>query len=304
MGDEKPRGSVLRLVIGIAMIGLALVVGFGFSFVGLTSAALARARLKAARTKCANNLKQIALGAIQYADDHRFFPHLGPISQLDHGGSTLPTGNDVSPRVVRSLVWFEYLDFVDVFVCPASNDRAEAHVVTRPKTFGWGGSATTGENPLFVPAPADRDADALTGLSYGTTIRGLTVNSMSTSVFAADRGRAVEEDLVESPKQTVRGNHEDGWNVVFIDGHTQWVASGSPESSQLSSTQGPGGGYLSVWDDANNGLPPPYPNGPRANREAKAGFVIMGVGAILGLALLGAGVVVIVMPRKRKTETV
>jgi prepilin-type processing-associated H-X9-DG protein len=306
MAEEKPRGGVLRLVIGIALIALALVVGSGFFVVGLTSAALARARLRAARTKCANNLKQISLGAIQYADDHRFFPHLGPISQLDNGGSTIPTGNDVSPRVVRSLVWFNYLDEAGVFVCPASNDRAAAVGIPSPKTFGWGGSATTGGNPLLVPAPADRDADALTDLSYGTTIRGLTLNAPSTCVFAADRGRRVDEDLIESAekKQTVHGNHEDGWNVVFVDGHVEWVGSGEPGSSQLSSTQAPGGGHLAVWDDADNGLPPPYPNGPRASHEAKAGLVIMGSGAVLGLALLGAGIVVIVMPRKKKTEAV
>jgi hypothetical protein len=304
MGGDKPRG-VLRLLIGIALIVLALVVGLGFALAGLTSAALARARLKAARTKCANNLRQIALGAIQYSDDHRFFPHLGPISQLDHGGSTIPTGSDVSPRAMRSFVWLGYLDNAEVFVCPSSNDRAAAPVIPSPKTFGWGGSATTGENPMFVPAPNDRDADALTDLSYGTTIRGLTETASSMSLYAADRGRAVDEDLVVSgKKQTVRGNHDDGWNVVFVDGHSQWVMGGTRESSQLSSTQGPGAGYLAVWDDANNGLPPPYPNGPRESREAKAGLMIMGAGAILGLALLAAGVVVIIMPRKKKTEAV
>jgi hypothetical protein len=298
MGGDKPRG-VLRILIGIALILLALVVGLGFAVAGLASAGLARARLSSHRAKCSNNLRQLALGAIQYADDHKFFPHLGPRAQLDNGGSTLPTGNDVSPRVLRSLVWFNYIDNGELFSCPASTDRAQGQVIPSPKTFGWGGSTTTGENPIFVAAPNDRDADALTDLSYGTTIRGLTTNSPSTSAFAADRGRDVDEELVAltGKKQTVRGNHDDGWNVVYIDAHSQWIVSGSPESSQLSSTQ-PGGGTLAVWDDANNGLPPPY---PRRSREEKAGLVIVGAGAILGLTLLAAGVVVIIMPRKKKT---
>jgi hypothetical protein len=230
--------------------------------VGLLVPVRALSQDRMSRNKCANNLRQIALAAIQYSDDKRFFPHISKPSALDNGGSTLPTGSDVSPRCLRSLVYFSYLDDPAVFCCPESDDQPHA-LSERAKgdlrRFGWGGEECDGTpmSPIVQPLPNDADADKLKDLSYAWTIKGYTTNSMSASVIAGDRARRAGAGA----KQTIPGNHRDGWNIICLDAHTRWVKSGSDESALLASTA-PEGLKLACWDDAAAGGPAPARKAP------------------------------------------
>lgn len=208
------------------------------------------------RVECANHLKQIALGAMQYADDKRFYPHLGPLTKLDNEGSTKPAGNPVPPRCLRSLMYFNYLDDPQVFVCPSSADKAapmSAEAQKDPRKFLWAGNSAekVSASPIASPAVSDGDADALTDLSYGWTLRGLTTNSVSTSLVAADRARRVGKRT----NQKIEGNHEAGFSVAHLDAHVSWVKAGPKDDLPLSSNN-PSGGCLVVWDDANFGDAP------------------------------------------------
>lgn len=57
--------SLLELLVAIGLIGL---------LIGLTTAAVQRVRGAAAKTQCANNLRQIGLALHQYHDAHKAFP--------------------------------------------------------------------------------------------------------------------------------------------------------------------------------------------------------------------------------------
>ena len=63
------RYTLLELLVTVALVGLLA------SF-GATSPA--KKQVVARRTACGNNLRALAVAAIQYADDKRFFPHVGP----------------------------------------------------------------------------------------------------------------------------------------------------------------------------------------------------------------------------------
>lgn len=232
-------------ILGLAALG-ALGVGFF-----LPARALSQDR--AHKLKCSNNLRQLALGAIQYADDKRFFPHLSKISKLDNEGSTSPTGNEVPGRCIRALVFFSYHDNPESFVCPESDDKANT-VTDATKTdlrrFGWGGVETDGVNPLFTAAPNDKDADKLTDLSYSWTVAGYNTNARSTSVISGDRARRPGAGAT----QKIQGNHRDGWNVCHVDGHTTFLKSGSDEAKLLASTAAEGM-KLVCWDDSAAGGP-------------------------------------------------
>jgi hypothetical protein len=116
------------------------------------------------------------------------------------------------------------------------------------RVFGWGGKEIKSDKgPIVTPDDCDKDGDKLTDLSYGWTIRGLTVNSMSQVTLAGDRARRSGEGA----KQPLKGNHREGWNVVHLDGHTSALKAGDPEEGKrIASTDKSGGGYfLIAYDD-------------------------------------------------------
>ncbi|MEZ0228914.1 MAG: DUF2059 domain-containing protein [Planctomycetota bacterium] len=247
---------------------LAVVTALGALVVGFFLPARALSQDRVAKVKCNNNLKQLALGAIQYADDKRFFPHLGKISALDNEGKTLPTGNDVPGRCLRALIFFNYHDNPECFVCPESDDKAHPMsdaAKSDPKRFGWGGEDVAPQNPIHVAAANDKDADKLKDLSYSWTVRGMTTNTRSDVVMSGDRARRAGDGA----KQTIQGNHRDGWNVVHVDAHTSFVKIGSEESSRLAAT-GPTGAHLVCWDEGAAGGPAAEKKLPEADPAHKA----------------------------------
>ena len=230
-----------------------------FSIVFLGGALLLPARARSqeksdARVACSNHLKQIALAAIQYADDKRHFPHLGKATDLDDDGKTKPAGSDVPGRCVRSFIYFNYLDNPECFVCPsASADKAfplSAEAKRDPRVFGWGGKDAADPKLAPIPHPAalDKDADKLTDLSYGWTVRGLNANSMGDFLTTGDRARVLEK---KDGAQTIQGNHKDGWNVVHLDAHIEWVEASSARAKTLTATKEKDDGYLVIWDESN-----------------------------------------------------
>jgi hypothetical protein len=222
------------------------------SILGLSAAFLLPARAlsqerKDERVACASNLKQLALAAVQYADDKRFLPHLGAITKLDNGGDAAPKGSDVSPRCLRSLFFFNYLDDPKSFTCQGSSD--EAKPLKAGTVFGWLGAAPDDPkaSPIAKASKNDKDADALTDLSYGWTLRGYTSNSLGASRIVADRA----SKLGKRSKQTLKGNHEGGWNVAALDAHVDWVKRGAADANLSDAKyKAPA---LSVWDESNAG---------------------------------------------------
>ena len=78
--------------------------------------------------RCKNNLKALAIAAVQYSDDHRFFPHSGPINGLAGG-----VDSDESARAVRLLYAFDYIEGRP-FICPGSADVPDGAPPTWPET--------------------------------------------------------------------------------------------------------------------------------------------------------------------------
>ena len=224
------------------------------SILGLSAGFLLPARAlsqerKDERAACANNLKQLALACVQYADDKRFLPHLGLITKLDNNGDTTPKGSDVAPRCLRALIFFNYIDDPKLYVCQGSKDEAKAFKAGSP--FGWLGAAPDDPkaSPIAKASKNDKDADALTDLSYGWTLRGRTANAPAGSRTIADRATK----LGKRSKQTLPGNHEGGWNAACIDAHVEWVKKGEKPPLSQADPNDPKAPALTVWDEANAG---------------------------------------------------
>lgn len=72
---EPKKSNVLKIVLIVLGVCLAVFVLVGGLCAVMMIPALTKAKARANQTKCANNLRQLGLGAVQYADDKRFYVH-------------------------------------------------------------------------------------------------------------------------------------------------------------------------------------------------------------------------------------
>lgn len=251
---------------------------------GLALPALGGVSEKAQRTRCVSNLRQLGLAALQYADDRRFFPHVGPIRELDGGVDT----ND-TPRALRALVRHGYLDGGHVFVCPSSADEADPADPPASSSWTWRSARGARDADPLGPGPtADPVLAETTELSYGWTRRGRSSNTRCNVPLAADR--AVRHPDMADPDVTsddpLQGNHLGGLSVLRADASVEWrsVAHDGPEVAGLALVDGPHEGALAILD-------PLSPRAPRVRafweRFGADGLALLPLGLAGVLVLLG-----------------
>jgi len=236
---RRPRQqgfTLIELLVVIAIIGILAT---------LLMPALMKAKEKANQTKCGNNLKQIALSAIQYSDDKRFFPHINKLATPDGAYN----GADAcSARAIRSFVYFNYLDNPESFICPSSIDfpapltpggsQVDIRIWTWTPGSNYGSPGANPQNapPIVTAGPDDQPfssqpAASSGALSYGWTRRGYTSNSLSTNYLAADKARQLTAADASATTQggggghagQLVGNHKDCIMAVCLDAHTQRI---------------------------------------------------------------------------------
>jgi prepilin-type N-terminal cleavage/methylation domain-containing protein len=250
----RPRNkgfTLIELLVVIAIIGILAT---------LLMPALLKAKEKANQTKCGNNLKQMGMAAVQYSDDKRFFPHKAKINTLEQGGYTQDWGS----RCLRALVFYNYNDNPETFICASSQDQfkpLEPAAKQDIRNFCWtGGSAPTNlqESPIYGTAAGDAGIDKMLDLSYGWTKRGLTTNTASSNMLCGDKARVLQGDDSAagtgggSHTDSMKGNHKDCMLVVCVDAHTQRLTPGGDQITTLTVAQTTAGvgGFLGVLDDS------------------------------------------------------
>ena len=181
------------------------------------------ARERSHGSRCANDLRQIALAYVQYGDDKRFLPHMGPTGKLSGDASTSDP-----VKSVRSILWYGYHDNPEGFICPSSTDLyvpiQNSEVRENMRLWSWSTSKQGGHNtqPPWVHGD-DPTLLQTEELSYGMTRRGLNRNVRSTAVLGADRGVRITEDPPKGTLPGDYGNHSDAWNVAKADATVEWI---------------------------------------------------------------------------------
>jgi len=175
--DGVPLGRALGCTLAfLATAGISASLGY---------AVLQRASAAARSTNCVNNLRQVGLGAIQYADDKRFLPHV--LGHHDYDGDKT---TDHASRAIGSLFYYGYADRPEILICPLNGDD-RAYPGSFPadsRDWDWSGrrNPTPELSPIVAPALAPTLEDSIE-LSFAWSRRSLNTGMVSTTVLAADK---------------------------------------------------------------------------------------------------------------------
>ncbi|MDF1662152.1 MAG: prepilin-type N-terminal cleavage/methylation domain-containing protein [Planctomycetota bacterium] len=211
------RSAFTLLELFAAMAIIAILAAFFLPTISIS-------RGKSNKQKCANNLRGIALGLIQYSNENSFFPHM---QSLESPNLT----TDVA-KVYRTLIHLKYVDSPEIYICPDSEDfpiELDDTVINNPKQFQWKSPTASGSNlaPIFAPPDPDIFTDAnFLQLSYTYLRRSVKSSSArSDTMIAADKAVKEDFDAADTGTQFFGpvGNHSDGFNIMYGDGHVDYA---------------------------------------------------------------------------------
>jgi prepilin-type N-terminal cleavage/methylation domain-containing protein/prepilin-type processing-associated H-X9-DG protein len=183
--------TLIELLVVIAIIGI---------LASLLLPALASAKSRALQTKCVNNLKQVGLGTLMYAQDNEGQVHVDGLPDgVNTWGAALHTNH--------------YIANLDVFACPIYKPYRWTNWMTTygvrrdpPPEFSKETLTRTTLFPEQIPNPSEylHLAD--------TTSRGQIYSAQQFYIFYVTNTTVIKQ---------VHGRHVKKANALFIDGHAE-----------------------------------------------------------------------------------
>jgi prepilin-type N-terminal cleavage/methylation domain-containing protein/prepilin-type processing-associated H-X9-DG protein len=199
-----PRRPRFLLNRGFTLIELLVVIAIIALLAAILFPVFARARENARKTSCMNNLKQLGIGVLQYAQD----------------------ADDVYPTTgaayADGALWVvqPYLKSTQVLQCPSVNVAG----IPSPSSAGYSDYFYNREfgvtqTPLSMatllkPTLTILDGDSLSGASTNRTGGCVLDNTTGTGTSCAAAGFA---------RIPVYNRHLDGVNLLFADGHVKYA---------------------------------------------------------------------------------
>ena len=206
------------------MIELLVVIAIIAILAAILFPVFARARENARRSSCQSNLKQLALGFIQYTQD---YDERLPNSQDGGGNKTAaprvswnyftagtPNNFDMSQGAV-----YPYIKSTQIFVCPSDTvgqSQGDSYAGNQC-IFNASGAAIPGYNANFASGKALA--------SFDDTARTMMLAEETSGADASTQGSTDDAYLTTGTPigNAISGRHFDGSNVAFLDGHVKFL---------------------------------------------------------------------------------
>ena len=194
---------------GFTLIELLVVIAIIAILAAILFPVFAKAREKARQASCSSNLKQLALGALMYAQDYDEL--LMPLYY------DAPLGMSWAVNFLQP-----YVKNMNVVECPSTKERS----------YGWNYKYLDYRPMAALAVPAETvmfcDVKRCINFSgkYPWSIRvsapsDFDPSTMPSAPFSDEDDLPLAGDPIYSPR--ARGTHNGGPEVAFVDGHVKWM---------------------------------------------------------------------------------
>jgi len=208
MRERKSAFTLIELLVVIAIIAILAAILFPV---------FAKAREKARQSSCSSNVKQLMLGALQYAQDYD--------EKLCMGHNSLGGGQwygVISP----------YLKSTQILTCPSKSSQPRGYGASVNVSW-WGNAYALGDIPAvantsFIVDAGQCNTTAVTGSSTPGTWAAAETGSTDwqwtcpTGWTGSGTYWSTDDTWGNYSRRPV-GRHNEGLNVGFMDGHVKWL---------------------------------------------------------------------------------
>lgn len=206
---------------GFTLIELLVVIAIIAILAAILFPVFAKAREKARQSSCLSNVKQVALGLIQYIQDYdeRFPLHNVGFLSTVYGDTPTPGAPDLNWRTTAPLAYqytwvtciYPYLKNAQILRCPSASTTVNMGCDYGMPNYGFN-STTNTTVAMFVGAGV--------GPALGTFTRPAETFMLADKYAGNPQYLHMMSGGVTYAATANR--HNEGTNAAFVDGHAKW----------------------------------------------------------------------------------